>query len=122
MLTGLYQALCERLAPLQLPLFEPGCVPQGQTFPYMTLAEEIPAAAGLSGSLTLTLWCCGARAHADRLTLADQALALLPGDGLRLETAAARLLLLPGDGARCLRSAEALGLQLHWTLKCFPIG
>lgn len=121
MLTDVYQALLNRLAQLDTPVFQADCIPQGQTFPYLTLDIALPLAPQQPGKLTLTAWCHGAQAHADRLALADAILALLPLSGTRLEGESGRIILLADDQhAQCIRSGEARGVKLTWKLQCFP--
>lgn len=122
MLTSLYQALVSHLAALEVPVYEADCVPQGQTFPYVTMHAEPSALPDQPGQLTLTAWCCGESAHADRLLLGDKLLQLLPGRGTALAfTGGKATMRMTSDHAVPLRSGEALGIQLTWELRCFQI-
>lgn len=116
----MYDAILRRLASISLPVLEEGCVPQGQTFPYLTLRVEPACRSNVPGAVTLTAWCCGDQAHADRLALADQLLTLLPPRGFPLTYSGGRSLLYMKDSqVRCLQQGPALGVQLTWALRCF---
>lgn len=120
MLTHVHQTLLAHLAGLDAPVFHENCVPQGQGFPYITLAASLPGISAQSGTLTLTCWCHGPSAHSHRLALADSILALIPSDGLRLDCPQGRIVL-RGDGdIQCVRSGEALGIRMVWALQFFP--
>lgn len=121
MLTSLHQALIDHLSSLETPILQANCVPQGQTFPYVTMDVTPALSTDMPGSLTLTAWCCGESAHADRLALAEELLALLPSRGTVLALTGGRAILcMTDERARCLQSGEALGVQLTWELRCFP--
>lgn len=123
MLTSLYQALVSHLAALEVPVYDADCIPQGQTFPYVTMHAEPGGRPDQPGQLTLTAWCCGESAHADRLLLGDRLLTLLPGQGTVVSFSGGKATLrMTGSHAVPLRSGEALGIQLTWELRCFQIG
>ena len=122
MLSNLYQALVSHLSGLEAPVHQADCVPRDAAFPYVTMTLDAPPAPGSPGQATLTIWCLGDGAHAQRLRLADALLALLPARGLYLSLpeGAVTLRMNPSALARPLQDGEALGLRLTWELQCFP--
>ncbi|MGN0753677.1 MAG: hypothetical protein ACI4ME_04390 [Aristaeellaceae bacterium] len=120
MLTSLFRAICDHLTPLGVPVYLADCVPDGAAFPYITANIAAPLAAHTAGAVTLTLWCAGDQANAQRLSQVDELLALLPARGIPLTTAAGVITLRQTGGARCLRESGALGIKTVWKLCCFP--
>lgn len=121
MLKALYEALLTLLMPLGIPVFLSDCIPDGAGLPYLTADIEAPAAPGLSGKLTLTLWCAGASANADRLRLGDELALLLPDRGLCLSLPEHIIPLRPTGGIPCTHSKGAIGLKRTFTLGCIPL-
>lgn len=121
MLISLYQALALHLAALQLPLFQEGCIPQGQCFPYLSMTLDVPPAPDIPGTLSLTVWCAGSAAHQQRLALAEQLLEALPARGVRLEIPQGCAVVHAGSrAAQCVGDAGCLGARLTWKLSFFP--
>lgn len=120
MMTELLAALHTLLSETGLPLYMADCVPAGAAFPYFTL-EGMPAAGGRS-VLRLTVWCTGDTPHADRLTLCDALLTLVPAGGLRILLTGCAAVFTRADGAiLCRREADCLGLSLPLALQVHPI-
>ena len=120
MLKSIHQSLTEYVAGLGLPVHPAELVPDDAAFPYITLALEAPLNAASDGHVTLTLWCLGPEAHADRLVLGDALLSLMPPRGLWLQTDYETLLLTPEKPAQPLRDKTALGLRLLWRMRRYP--
>lgn len=120
MLTELYEALALHLAALDAPVYLADCVPAGTMFPYITAEVDAPCSPAEEGRITLTLWCLGSAANKDRLRLGDELLSLLPADGSHMQTRSGTALLRMDSPTKCLRSSEALGLRMTWSLHCYP--
>ncbi len=120
MLTDLYTALMNRLAPLDPPVYLADCVPCQAVFPYVTLRFVSPLTPGESGSLTVTVWTEGHTANARRLVLADEVLTLLPPRGLRLTASSGAALLRQKGGASCVQESKALGVQIDYQVQFIP--
>lgn len=121
MLKALYEALQTRLMPLGIPVFLSDCIPDGAGLPYLAADIESPASPGLSGKLTLTLWCAGASANADRLRLGDELSVLLPDRGLCLSLPEHIITLRPTGGIPATHSKAAIALKRTFTLGCIPL-
>ena len=120
MLTELYEALALHLAPLDAPVYLAECVPPDTLFPYVTAQVAAPCTPAEKGRITLTLWCLGSAANSDRLHLGDALLSLLPAEGLHMPMKSGFALLRMDSPAECLRSGDALGLRMTWSLRCYP--
>ncbi len=120
MLTVLYEALALHLAALDAPVYLADCVPPGTLFPYVTAEINAPCTPAEEGAIALTLWCLGGTANADRLRLGDELLALLPPAGMHMQTGSGTALLRMKAPAETLRSGDALGLRMTWSLRCYP--
>ena len=120
MLKTIHKGLMEYISELGLPVYPADGVPDGAAFPYLTLTAEAPLNATTTGRVTLTLWCSGPDAPADRLLLTDSLLTLLPPRGLWLETDYETLLLTLDKPAQPLREKTALGMRTLWKLQRYP--
>lgn len=120
MLSALFRALSAHLSGLDLPLYQADCVPAGAAFPYLTAAFSAPLSAGETGALTLTLWCCGDPANADRFRLSEALAELLPARGIRIPLTAGTYTLRLKAGPAFIASQEALGAKTVWALRCYP--
>lgn len=120
MLTELYQALSAQLSALDAPLYLTDCVPAGAAFPYLTAAMSVPLTPGEAGALTLTLWCHGDTANAERFRLSEALAEQLPARGFRLALKDGTYILRLKAGPTPIRSQEALGVKTVWTLRCYP--
>lgn len=121
MLKALFEALQPLLMPLGIPVFLADCIPEGVGLPYLAADIEAPAAPGLPGKVTLTLWCAGASANAERLRLGDELTALLPDRGLCLSLPEHAVTLRPTGSVTCTRVRGALALKRTFTLGCIPL-
>lgn len=120
MLTTIHKGLAEHIAGAGLTVYPADGVPDDAAFPYVTLTAEAPLNAASTGRVTLTLWCSGQEAPADRLRLTDSLLTLLPPRGLWLETDYETLLLTLDKPAQPLREKTALGMRTVWKLQRYP--
>lgn len=120
MLTSIFRALCEHMAPLGLPVYLAQCVPSDAAFPYITAKISVPLSTHATGAVTLTLYAPGDQPHSRFVSLADELLTLLPAHGFHLDTDACALALRQEGGAMCVREGAALGVRGVWKLRCFP--
>lgn len=110
----------EHISGVGLPLYPADVVPDDAVFPYLTLAVEAPLNTASAGRVTLTLWCSGPDAAAERLLLTDSLLTSLPPRGLWLETDYETLLLTLDKPTQPLREKTALGMRIRWKLQRYP--
>ena len=120
MLTELFQALTALLSGLDAPLYHADSVPAGAAFPYLTAAFSSPLSAGEAGALTLTLWCRGGDANAQRFRLSEELAQLLPARRLRIPLSEGVFTLRLKVGPTFVASQEALGAKTVWALRCYP--
>lgn len=120
MLTELFRALSALLSNLNAPLYLADCVPTGAAFPYLTAAFSAPLSAGETGALTLTLWCCGDSANAERFRLTETLAEVLPARGIRIPLTGGAYTLRLKSGPTFISSREALGAKTVWALRCYP--
>lgn len=121
MLNELLEALCTQLAPLDMPVFLADCIPNGVGMPYLAMEIALPMRPADPGKVTLTLWCSGGSAHAERVRLGDELLGLLPAHGICLRLAEHSVTLRPTGSISTLRSGAAIGLRLTLALGCVPL-
>lgn len=121
MLNELLEALCTHLSALDMPVFLADCIPNGVGMPYLAMELSLPVRPADPGKVTLTMWCLGGSAHAERVRLGDELLALLPARGICLRLAEHSVTLRPTGSVSTLRSGAAVGLRLTLVLGCVPL-
>lgn len=121
MLNELFEGLCTLLAPLDLPIFLADCIPDGVSMPYLTMALDVPATPADTGKATLTVWCDGGSANAERIRLFDELTARLPLRGICLRMAEHAVTLCPTGNLTCNRSKTAIALRMPLALTCVPL-
>lgn len=120
MLMSLYQALLQKISPLNLPVYLADCVPEGTGFPCIVLDIAAPAQPAEDGKVTLTIWCRGNTANHDRLRLMERLLMHLPARGTHLALDSGAVTLRMNDSVTCVHSKDALGVKTLWTLHFYP--
>lgn len=120
MLKSIFYALCEHLAPLNIPVFLEHCVPEGAPLPYITADIRPLLSAHANGSLSLTCWCQGSTANTQRLSQADLLLARLPARGFRLAMDTGAVILRQEGAAVCICNSALQGVKITWKLQFFP--
>lgn len=121
MLNELFEGLCTLLAPLEIPIFLADCIPHGVAMPYLAMALDVPVQPTETGKATLTLWCDGASANAERIRLFEELTTRLPLRGICLRLAAYSVTLCPTGNLACDRSKTAISLRMPLALGCVPL-
>ena len=120
MLKSIFGALHDHLAPLNIPVYLEDCVPEGAALPYITADIRPPLSVHNGGSLTLSCWCQGDTANAQRLSQADLLLTRLPARGCPLAMDAGSVILRQEGTAVCIRKSALQGVKMTWKLQFFP--
>ncbi len=119
MLTELYTLLAARLQALGYPMWAADAVPDNAAFPFVTAVIRPSASLLGTGRVTLTGWCRSDARHADRLTLADDLLKLVPPGGLLLPLTEGAAALFRGDrmAVEWPETPDALGVSVTHDLR-----
>lgn len=120
MLTDLCMALVNHLSTLGAPVYLADCVPEGASFPYVTLDFAPSLDLCAEGTLAVTAWAAGDTANADRLVLAGDVLRLLPARGIRLASPTGAALIRQKGGVACVRESEARGVRMVYRVQAIP--
>lgn len=121
MLNALFEALAALLMPLDIPVFLADCVPDGVRMPYLAMEVEVPVRPAEVGKLTLTLWCAGDSANAERIRLGDELAMLLPARGVCLHQTEHAIALRPTGRITCIHGKGAIALRQTCTVGCVPL-
>ena len=119
MLTTLFEYLFGKLCTLGWPVYNADCVPHHAGFPYITMRISPPTAITGTGEMILTCWCSEDSPHAQRLSMADQVLGMIPSGGLRIpmDSGLAMIYRRTDDCAEFLESHGTLGARLRFDLR-----
>lgn len=121
MLTELYAKLTALLAEAGFTAYAEDTVPQEAGFPFVTCRIDAPVSMHERGCVALTCWVRGDAAHAQRLTLADTLVSLVPPGGmmLPLDGGLAAVFRAEGQAVTWPESKGALGARVRHELRVF---